>query len=141
MFQLDGHGTSQGEYCEYTSGYEALILLSNYDWPIRITDGISTKVKLNIDHVPNANGDLAPTMSKLDLKSKVKRGKIRMDNLFRGDKVLGDAVNDAINANFNVISSDFTPMIDKRLSQLLRDYTNKLFSHFTTEQLFPGLRQ
>lgn len=88
-------------------------------------------------HTPNADGELSPRVSELKFHVKLKRGIIRLDNLFNGDRVLGDAVNAAINDNFDVFSGELMPLMEERLSEVLTKHANTLLGHFTSAQLFP----
>jgi hypothetical protein len=76
-------------------------------------------------------------VSKLDIKITVQRGKIELENLFGGDKTLGDIINSVINENFETFSQDLIPLIEKNLSRIFKNTANKIFKKFTLAQLFP----
>lgn len=102
-----------------------------------VSDGVSSRVNVKIDHEPNAKGELSPRLTELKMRIKLKKGVIRLDNLFNGDKVLGDTINQAVNDNFDVFAGELMPVMQERLSVLLMKYANKLLGHFTSAQLFP----
>jgi hypothetical protein len=83
------------------------------------------------------NGKTHFMVSKLDIKITVQRGKIVLDNLFGGDKTLGDVINSVINDNFETFSQDLIPLIEKSLSRIFKNTGNKIFKRFTLAQLFP----
>lgn len=81
-----------------------------------------------------------------------------MKNLFNGDKVLGkillkivdkkknvkrqksilgEAINDVINNNFDVLSKDIVPLVEKALQKTFKKIGNKIASRYTYSQLFP----
>lgn len=76
-------------------------------------------------------------LKKLQIKIKVGRGSMYLDNLFGGDKTLGDIVNDTINQNFEVVSKDIIPLIEKALERHFKKTSNKILSRYTRSQLFP----
>jgi hypothetical protein len=83
------------------------------------------------------NGATHFVVNKLDIKITVQRGKIELDNLFGGDKTLGDIINSVINENFEAFTTDLIPLIEKSLSRIFKQTGNKIFKRFTLEQLFP----
>ncbi|XP_044742557.1 protein takeout-like [Chrysoperla carnea] len=73
----------------------------------------------------------------LNLKIKVGNGNIKLENLFGGEKVLGDVVNGAINSNFDAFLKELLPVIEKALSKVFLDIANNVVEPFTYDQLFP----
>lgn len=104
-----------------------------------LKDGLTVKVRVKLDHKRNADGIHVPVLKRLETKSQLKSGNLRLDNLIGGDATMSKAVNDAINANFDAITAELMPLIEVKFQQLLSEYTNKLFSHFSSEQLFPKM--
>jgi hypothetical protein len=83
------------------------------------------------------NGQTHFLVNKLDLKIKVKNGKIALDNLFGSQKTLGEIVSRVINENFDVLSKDLIPLIENSLSRIFKKTANKILERFTLNQLFP----
>lgn len=83
------------------------------------------------------NGQTHFMVTKLDIKVSVQKGKIDLENLFGGDKALGDIINAVINENFETFSQDLIPLIEKSLSRIFKQTGNKIFKRFTLAQLFP----
>ncbi|XP_059609137.1 protein takeout [Phlebotomus argentipes] len=76
-------------------------------------------------------------LKRLQIKVKVGKGSMYLENLFGGDKTLGDIVNDTINQNFEVVSRDIIPLIEKALERHFKKTSNKILSRYTRDQLFP----
>lgn len=82
------------------------------------------------------NSDLVQ-IKKFVIKIKVAKGAIKLFNLFNGDKALGEAINGVINQNFDVISKDIIPLVEKALQRLLKRISSKILENFTYDQVFP----
>lgn len=67
----------------------------------------------------------------------MEKGKLRLYNLFGGDKTLNQVVNDAINSNFDVVASEFTPIIERELEKKFKNIADKISTKFTSQQLLP----
>lgn len=76
-------------------------------------------------------------ITKLDIKISLKAGKIYLDNLFGGDRTLGELINTTINMNFDLFSKELIPLIEKALGRIFKRTGNKILSRFTEDQLFP----
>jgi len=74
---------------------------------------------------------------KIDIKIRIRNGKLRLDNLFGGDKVLGDVVNETINRNFDLFSAEIIPLIERALSKHFKKVGNKIMSRYSEDILFP----
>lgn len=72
-----------------------------------------------------------------DLKITVGKGSLRLDNLFGGDKVIGDVVNNAINNNFDAFMKEILPVVERALSTAFREIGQTIVNQFTYDQLFP----
>jgi hypothetical protein len=83
------------------------------------------------------NGNTHFVVNKLDIKIKVEGGQIFLENLFGGDKTLGDLINNVINQNFDTFTNDLIPLIEKSLAKIFKSTGNKIFKRFTLAQLFP----
>lgn len=83
------------------------------------------------------NGQTHFVVNKLDIKIKVQSGKIFLEDLFGGDKTLGEIINKVINDNFDAFTLDLIPLIEKSLAKIFKSTGNKIFKRFTLAQLFP----
>lgn len=71
------------------------------------------------------------------VKVRTGKGRIRLDNLFGGDKVLGDVINDTINQNFEVFTNEVIGPIGDALEKKFRVIAVKILENFTYNELFP----
>ncbi|EDV92574.1 protein takeout [Drosophila grimshawi] len=62
---------------------------------------------------------------------------MELDNLFNGDKVLGQRMNDFLNENWKSLSDEVRPLITKALVDILRSSIDKLFATFPYDELLP----
>lgn len=76
-------------------------------------------------------------VKKIDIKVRVGSGRIRLDNLFGGDKVLGDVVNETINRNFDLFAAEIIPLIEKALAKYFKKVSNNILSRYPADVLFP----
>ncbi|XP_055610023.1 protein takeout-like [Uranotaenia lowii] len=83
------------------------------------------------------NGKNHLSLAKLDIKIKVGDGKIKLENLFGGDRALGEIINETINKNFAVVSHELIPLIEKALGRIFKRTGNKILERFPEEVLFP----
>lgn len=84
-----------------------------------------------------SNGEDHVAIDEFKMKITVGAGTLHLDNLFGGEKVLGDVINSAINSNFNAFLRELQPLIEKALSDAFREIANSIVNQFTSEQLFP----
>ncbi|XP_016975331.1 circadian clock-controlled protein daywake [Drosophila rhopaloa] len=71
------------------------------------------------------------------LKIRTGKGNLKLENLFNGDKVLGDVINDTINQNFEVFTNDLIAPIARALEANFKVITSKILENFTYNELFP----
>lgn len=83
------------------------------------------------------NGQTHFIVNKLQIKVTVQNGKLDLENLFGGDKVLGEIINQTINQNFTVFAKELIPLIEKSLARIFKRTSNKILERFTMAQLFP----
>jgi len=75
--------------------------------------------------------------NKMVIKIKVVTGKLRLDNLFGGEPVLGEVINSAINANFEQFINELRPIIEKALAKFMLESADGIATSFPYNQLFP----
>ncbi|PSN50119.1 hypothetical protein C0J52_04720 [Blattella germanica] len=73
----------------------------------------------------------------LDITLNVGKGVLKLENLFGGDKVLGDVVNAAINANFAQILKEIGHPLEKALGEALMEISNDAVDGLTLDQISP----
>lgn len=84
------------------------------------------------------NGETHAYVKKLTIRVRVGGGSLHLDNLFNGDKALGQVVNQAINQNFNIVAQDIIPIIERALERQFKKMANKIMSRYTEKQIFPS---
>lgn len=117
-------------------------------------------VRLQFTRKQTSQGD-SVQIKKFQIKIKVGKGSVKLFNLFNGDKALGkllrmgillvsllftffcrylcagDAVNSVINQNFDVVSKDIIPLVEKALQRKLKLIATKITQNFSYDQVFP----
>ncbi|XP_077289407.1 uncharacterized protein LOC143913463 [Arctopsyche grandis] len=73
----------------------------------------------------------------MKVKMEIGKGNLQLYNLFGGDRSLGAVINNVINENFDLLSKEFIPPLEKELSRLMLRLANNIVSQFTYKQLFP----
>ncbi|XP_032681491.1 protein takeout-like [Odontomachus brunneus] len=74
---------------------------------------------------------------KMKLVIRIAETHINFDNLFNGDKVLGQATNELLNENSNLVTQEITPLLEDSLANLFTNVANKITQTFTYDELFP----
>lgn len=85
----------------------------------------------------NMNGMEYLTIKELDVKIRTGKGRIRLENLFNGDKTLGDVVNETINQNFEVFTNELIQPIERALEKKFIAIARKILENYTYNELFP----
>ncbi|XP_073983828.1 protein takeout-like [Rhodnius prolixus] len=71
---------------------------------------------------------------KFDLN--VGRAIIHLNNLFNGNKELGDAMNNFMIENWEVVYKELKPVVNEAVSAILLDVAQKVFNRFPMDELF-----
>ena len=94
-------------------------------------------VKIQGSTVKDAAGVSHLHLNELRMRISIRKGGLKLDNLFGGDPTLGNVVNNAINSNFDAFIKELQPLIEKALSSAFTEIGNSIVSPFTYDQLFP----
>lgn len=63
--------------------------------------------------------------------------KVRLDNLFNGrDEELSKSMNEFINENWRMVAAEVRPNLERIISEILHDVTDKFFQSFPISKLF-----
>ncbi|BES97644.1 Haemolymph juvenile hormone Hypothetical protein protein (JHBP) [Nesidiocoris tenuis] len=89
-------------------------------------------------HKQVEDGKTFVMFDELKLKLKMKNYQIRLENLFNGDKNLGEAVNAALNENKKELMNFMRPRAEELASKVLLERANKITRHFEYDELFPS---
>lgn len=94
-------------------------------------------VKMQMQMSKRNDGENYLKLTELKTKISVGGGKLNLQNLFGGDPVLGEAVNTAINSNFDSFLKEIKPSIESAISNTFTEIANGILQEFTYEILFP----
>lgn len=72
------------------------------------------------------------------VKTKVEVVKIKLDNLFNGDKVLGELGNRLINENVDLLKPDFIPAFEKAFANVYKRISNDILALAPIDELLPN---
>lgn len=67
----------------------------------------------------------------LEVKIKMGKGRVRLYNLFNGDKTLGEIINETINQNFETFTMELIPPIERALEKKFMSIAGKIMETFT----------
>ncbi|XP_053601781.1 protein takeout-like [Plodia interpunctella] len=73
----------------------------------------------------------------MDTNINIKDYRIRLDGLFNGDKVLGDATNEALNQNRGEFLRAAKPILERTVTRLLLDIANKVVKDIILDDVLP----
>uniref|UniRef100_A0A0K8TGY5 Protein takeout n=2 Tax=Lygus hesperus TaxID=30085 RepID=A0A0K8TGY5_LYGHE len=88
-------------------------------------------------HKETQNGRTFVMFDELTLKLKMQNYHIRLENLFNGDKSLGEAINLALNDNKKELMNLFRPHAEEMAASVLLERANQVTKHFDYDELFP----
>lgn len=71
------------------------------------------------------------------LKADISRLVLQFDNLFNGNKELGDNINQVLNDNWKELYNDLGRNYEELFESVYRDYFGKVFSKISSDVLFP----
>jgi len=69
----------------------------------------------------------------------VQKMTFQFDNLFNGDKVLGNAMNGVINSNWEMFWQQMRSNVDEHYMKMYRKIANKVFSQIPVKEIFLGV--
>ncbi|XP_029169773.1 circadian clock-controlled protein [Nylanderia fulva] len=93
---------------------------------------------IRIERYFDENGVEKARISEFKTKISVGKGTLNLENLFNGEKVLGDVVNSAINNNFDLFLKELSPLVEMALSDAFQQIADNIVQQFSFAQLFPG---
>lgn len=77
-------------------------------------------------------------MKDVDVSFDLKRLYIRFDNLFNGNKELGDAANNAVNAEWRVVLKELEPVIKGAIGEVVLLVANGVANKVPYMEIFGG---
>ncbi|KAK4877883.1 hypothetical protein RN001_010389 [Aquatica leii] len=85
----------------------------------------------------NKNGKSYLNVSEFKVNFEPKVAEFNFDNLFNGDKKLGDAMNTLINENWRGLFEEVKEGYEETFGQLFKQTTNSIFTKISVDELFP----
>lgn len=83
------------------------------------------------------DGGIYLEFTDIDLNLRIDNYAIRFENLFDGNKELGDAVNSSLNQNKQEFMQALKPYVEEVIESIFLDIANKITKNFTLDELFP----
>ncbi|XP_014246312.1 protein takeout-like [Cimex lectularius] len=99
-----------------------------------IFENFNTKCKMTLGKT-NKGGKKYFTVKDLDLGLNATTFSARFDNLFNGDKLLGDTFNSFINQNWKVVFDELKPSVSKAYAAGFKEISNRIFSKIPADVL------
>lgn len=63
--------------------------------------------------------------------------KVNLNDLFHGNNALGERMNAFLNANWDSLSEELKPLLQKSLTEVVKSSTDKLFKTYSVDDLLP----
>ncbi len=83
------------------------------------------------------NGKTFVQIKKVDLKvASVKKLNVKLENLFNGNKQLGDSMNSILNENWEVLLDELKPAFEEAIAAIAQDIVNKVFQKTAYSDIF-----
>ncbi|KOC69860.1 Circadian clock-controlled protein, partial [Habropoda laboriosa] len=95
-------------------------------------------VRLQMTMKKGQDGEDYLTVADLKAKISVGGGVLKLQNLFGGDPVLGEAINMAINSNFDAFIKELTPSLENAISNTFTKIANSILPLYPYNVLFPA---
>lgn len=133
MLPLSGHGPCHGNYCKYTKRrkfrqFHFFLTI----FPANIDATVTLKAEKNV--IKNTEYLKVRTLT---VAFKIGKGFVRLDDLFNGDKELGETMNTFLNENFQVVSDEMRPPLEDAVAKVLESMADKFFSAYPLVELMP----
>lgn len=104
-----------------------------------ISENTRAIIKLNGRKVPAADGAEYVKFDVLNMKVSVANAKFRLENLFNGDRTLGEIGNTIINENAQLFLEEMIPGFEKSLSKTFLEIANDILTDVTYDEMFPDI--
>lgn len=96
---------------------------------------IDGAVSMQLDRVKK-NGNEHFKTNFLNIQFNIGGATARLDNLFNGDKELGDSINSFINENWRIVTAEIRPTLESTIAKILMEISEKFFDQFPIKILF-----
>uniref|UniRef100_A0AAU6SGY2 Protein takeout n=1 Tax=Maconellicoccus hirsutus TaxID=177089 RepID=A0AAU6SGY2_MACHI len=107
-------------------------------------DGVSEGNYTNVESVVQIqgsrirqNGNTFFFVEKATVSLDVSHVSIYFDNLFNGDKELGDSMNTFLNDNWKSIMKDMRPVFEESIGAMVKELFNSMYNKLPLEEILP----
>ncbi|KAJ9577458.1 hypothetical protein L9F63_005959 [Diploptera punctata] len=83
------------------------------------------------------NGEDYLLVNDINFDTEMKNSHVQLNNLFNGDKVLGEATNKVFNENWREIFVTYKHIVEEAVGELSKNLANKVFIKFPFKELYP----
>lgn len=131
----------QTQIMSYTSDYELdgrvllLPITGKGDCLFNFTD--VTTICHIVNKLVKRDGQEFLEVKDLKWDTDAKNVRVQFNNLFNGDKTLGDATNKFLNENWREAFETYRFLSEEAFAVLFKDFFNKVFQKFTYDELYP----
>lgn len=73
------------------------------------------------------------------IKTSIGKARFRLENLFNGDRTLGEIGNAVINENSQLFVEEMIPGFEKSLSKTFLEIANTVLTDVTFDEMFPNV--
>lgn len=103
-----------------------------------ISENTRALVRINGKRIPS-NGVEYVKFDDLTMKVSVGNAKFRLENLFNGDRTLGEIGNTVINENAQLFLEEMIPGFTKSLSKTFLEIASDILHEVTYDEMFPDI--
>uniref|UniRef100_A0A146MC34 Circadian clock-controlled protein n=2 Tax=Lygus hesperus TaxID=30085 RepID=A0A146MC34_LYGHE len=123
---------------KYKVDGKVLLLPIKGDGDIEVfMDGVTLHFMIHIEVTKKGKREVI-TIKKTDMTHTVKNMTLHMDNLFNGDKLLGDELNLVMNENWMELNKQLGPPISKALALATKPILERIVSQASYNDIFPS---
>ncbi|KAJ9589432.1 hypothetical protein L9F63_017360 [Diploptera punctata] len=102
-----------------------------------VLTGVEAHIEMKTEPVTKADGEIYWDLTNFKISiTKATNFKVNFDNLFNGDKILGESTNKALNDNWEGFWGEIGPALQEVFSEIFRSTANVLISKIPVKNLF-----
>lgn len=98
--------------------------------------GLTARHDLQMEPIKKEDGKVYWSVKNYKIKFSPKRAIFDFQNLFNGDKLLGKAMNEVLNTNWQLILTEILPSYEKKFGLIFKDLANKIFLNVAMNEIF-----
>lgn len=83
----------------------------------------------------NINGREHYKVDFMQIEFNIGGAQVQLDNLFNGDEELSKTMNQFINENWRMVTAELRPTLERTISEILSDISNKFFEAYPIDKL------